>query len=133
MNIFASFMINIGQKIKEVIEIRGMAKTELARRMNMTSSNVHKIFMRKTIDTGLLMRLSVLLEHNFFRYYSENESKKEMVHLQMSEPDENSHYYEKLKEKFTFEIEALSKEIKYLREINELLRERLNKPKSHER
>ena len=64
--------IHIGEKIKEIIEKRGMGKSELARRLNMSSTNVHKIFKRETIDTGLLENISLLLEHNFFDYYVSN-------------------------------------------------------------
>ena len=36
----------------------------------MSPTNVHKIFKRETIDTGLLQKISDVLEYNFFIYYS---------------------------------------------------------------
>lgn len=59
---------HIGQKVKEILEKRGMSKAELGRKLSMTSTNVHKIFKRESIDTKLLENLSILLEHNFFAY-----------------------------------------------------------------
>lgn len=72
MNNFVPMPIHIGQKIKEITEKRGIAKAELGRRLNMSSTNVHKIFKRESIDTNLLENLSILLEHNFFAYYVED-------------------------------------------------------------
>jgi transcriptional regulator with XRE-family HTH domain len=62
-------LIHIGEKIKEVTEARGISKAELGRRLNMTSTNVHKIFKRESIDTSLLKNLSNVLEHDFFTYF----------------------------------------------------------------
>lgn len=129
MNIFALIMIHIGQKIREVVEKKGMAKTELARRMNMTSSNVHKIFARKTIDTGLLMKLSEILEHDFFSYYPKYLIEKEPAISQFNEADETGIYQETIKKNYDAKIEALAKEINYLKEINKMLREKLQRVK----
>lgn len=60
----------IGQIIKDIIERRGMTKTELGKRLNMSPTNVHKIFKRNTIDTGLLQKISEVLEYDFFSYYT---------------------------------------------------------------
>lgn len=129
MNIFALVMIHIGQKIKEVVEKKGMAKTELARRMNMTSSNVHKIFARKTIDTGLLMKLSEILEHDFFSYYPKYLVENEPAISQINEADETRPYQETLKKNYEAKIEALIKEVNYLKEINKMLREKMERMK----
>lgn len=129
MNIFALTMIHIGQKIKEVVEKKGMAKTELARRMNMTSSNVHKIFTRKTIDTGLLTKLSEILEHDFFSYYPKHLLENESSIKQLNDPDENKLYNETVKRNYEAKIETLTKEVSYLKEINKMLKEKLEKAK----
>lgn len=125
MNIFAFIMIHIGQKIKNIVEKKGMAKTELARRMNMTSSNVHKIFTRKTIDTGLLIKLSEILEYDFFKYYPKYITEKETAITLLNDTNENPGYYETLKKNYETKIETLIKEINYLKEINQMLKEKL--------
>ncbi len=61
--------IFIGKIIKEVTERRGISKSELGRRLNMSPTNVHKIFKRETIDTGLLQNISEVLEYDFFAHY----------------------------------------------------------------
>jgi transcriptional regulator with XRE-family HTH domain len=61
--------VHIGKQIKEVFEKRGYTVAEFARRINMSRENVYSIFKRKTIDTGLLLNISKVLEHDFFVLY----------------------------------------------------------------
>jgi len=49
--------IYIGKIIKEVFEDSGLSINELASRINNTRQNLYGIFERRTIDTGLLLRL----------------------------------------------------------------------------
>jgi transcriptional regulator with XRE-family HTH domain len=46
-----------------------MSKAEMARRLNMSAANVHKIFRRDTIDITLLCKISQLLNYDFLRLY----------------------------------------------------------------
>lgn len=62
--------VHIGGKIKKVFKKRGMTVSELGRRINKSRENVYSIFRRKTVDTGLLQKISEVLEHDFFHYYS---------------------------------------------------------------
>jgi hypothetical protein len=64
--------IHIGQKIKEVFDTKGISVTEFARRINKSRENMYSIFSRKTIDTGLLLAISQVLEFDFFRLYSKS-------------------------------------------------------------
>ncbi|MFY7669392.1 MAG: helix-turn-helix domain-containing protein [Crocinitomicaceae bacterium] len=64
--------IHIGQKIKEVFDTKGISVTEFARRINKSRENMYSIFSRKTIDTGLLLAISRVLEFDFFRLYSKS-------------------------------------------------------------
>ena len=104
-------MKHIGQKIKEIVEKRGITKSELARRMNMTSTNVHKIFKRETIDTGLLKKISMILEHDFFQYYLEHDA--EYVSNVVS--DSTTHYKTKKETHIPSVIEELQKENQLLK------------------
>jgi hypothetical protein len=83
-------MTNIGSKIRGVVEKKGMTVSEFGRRINKSRENVYSIFKRKTIDTGLLVTISKVLEHDFFQYYTsmpadiqklkdENQTLKEMI------------------------------------------------------
>ena len=40
-----------------------------ARNLCCERSNVYDIFKRRSIDTQMLLRISNILGHNFFRYY----------------------------------------------------------------
>jgi plasmid maintenance system antidote protein VapI len=62
--------IHVGKLIKNRLQETGMTKSEFARRINKTSQNVYDIFERKTIDTGLLLKISKILDFNFFERYS---------------------------------------------------------------
>jgi len=62
--------IIIGSKIKQVFDKKGMSVSEFGRRINKSRENVYSIFRRRTIDTGLLQKISTVLEHDFFQYYT---------------------------------------------------------------
>ena len=64
--------IHIGQRIKEVFDTKGITVTEFARRINKSRENIYSIFSRKTIDTGLLLTISKVLDYDFFELFSRN-------------------------------------------------------------
>jgi len=64
--------IHIGEQIKIVFETKGISVTEFARRINKSRENMYSIFSRKTIDSGLLLAISRVLEFDFFKLYSKN-------------------------------------------------------------
>lgn len=59
----------IGPIIKEVFEKSGLKMNDLAKKIGTVRQNIYKIFDRKSIDTDLLMKLSEVLQHDFFQYY----------------------------------------------------------------
>ena len=59
--------IHIGQQVKLILETKGISVTEFARRINKSRENVYSIFTRKSIDTGLLSKISEVLEYDFFK------------------------------------------------------------------
>lgn len=61
---------HIGEQIKEVLEKKGLSVTEFSKRINKSRENCYSIFARKTIDTGLLQQISVVLEYDFFEQFS---------------------------------------------------------------
>ena len=62
--------IHIGNKIKQIAAKKGMNGAELSRRINTSRSNLYHIYERKTIDTGLLEKISQILDHDFFQYFT---------------------------------------------------------------
>jgi hypothetical protein len=62
--------IHIGSRIKAVVESTGLSAIEFAKKINRSRDVAYKIFARETVDTGLLQKISLVLEHDFFSYYS---------------------------------------------------------------
>lgn len=62
--------IHIGNLIKEKLRQQERSNAWLARKLFMDSSNVSKMLKRSYIDTDLLLRISLILEEDFFLYYS---------------------------------------------------------------
>ncbi len=60
--------MHIGQRIRQVYDAqpRQCSAGWLAARLHTDRTNVYNIFQRHDIDTGLLRRLSQILNHDFF-------------------------------------------------------------------
>lgn len=65
-------MIHIGKRIEAVLRDRERTVAWFARKLYCNRQNVYDIFKRESIDTTLLQRISVILEHNFFRDLSDH-------------------------------------------------------------
>ena len=63
--------LHIGSLIKAELERQERTVSWFARKLCCDRSNVYKIFRRTTIDTELLLRVSKILDYNFFELYSE--------------------------------------------------------------
>lgn len=61
-------LMHIGSHIREVFDNgpKTWTVTWFARELNCDRRNVYNIFARHSIDTELLMRISKILQHNFF-------------------------------------------------------------------
>jgi transcriptional regulator with XRE-family HTH domain len=107
--------IEIGQKIKEVFDSRHMKLTDFADELGTVRQNVYRIFRKRHLDTELLIRISQVLDHNFFQYYSgapeENLKQEEMKRLS-------------LEAEYQRQLESSKKEIDYLRKIIKLMEEK---------
>lgn len=64
-------MIHIGQIIEKVIHNQERSITWFSKKLYCDRTNVYSIFKRQSIDTELLLRISKILNHNFFDYYTE--------------------------------------------------------------
>lgn len=61
--------VAIGPKIQEVFERRNIRLSDFADNLGTVRQNVYRIFKKKDLDTGLLTKVSEVLNHNFFHYY----------------------------------------------------------------
>ncbi|HEY5919070.1 MAG TPA: helix-turn-helix transcriptional regulator [Chryseolinea sp.] len=106
--------IEIGQKIKEIFDARNMKLTEFADELGTVRQNVYRIFKKRHVDTGLLLKISQVLNHNFFQYYVEQPGGvDEKMRVLRTETDD-----------FQKQLELSRKEIDYLRKIIKLMEEK---------
>lgn len=107
--------VEIGQKIKEVFDNRHMKLTDFADELGTVRQNVYRIFRKRHLDTGLLVKISQVLDHNFFQYYLTPVSETEDEKLNTIKRELTD--YEK-------QLELSKKEIDYLRKIIKLMEEK---------
>lgn len=69
----------IGQIIEQVLRDKGISVTDFARQINTNRNNIYNIFDRETIDTGLLLRISIVLQYNFFAHYMDMIEKQDNI------------------------------------------------------
>ncbi len=62
-------MLHIGSCIQTELKRQERSVSWFARKLNCDRSNIYNIFLRNTIDTELLMRICIILNHNFFIDY----------------------------------------------------------------
>lgn len=104
--------VEIGPKIKEVFDHRQMKLTDFADELGTVRQNVYRIFRKRHLDTGLLLRISQVLNHDFFQYYSSEPA-------QTGKSDNRSSETE-----YQRQLELSRKEIDYLRRIIKLMEEK---------
>ena len=109
--------VEIGHKIKEVFDRQNIKLTDFADELGTVRQNVYRIFKKRHLDTGLLLKISQVLNHNFFQYYvtpSENGTlDSEQVKKLILEKTETAQ-----------QLELAKKEIEYLRKIIKLMEEK---------
>ena len=64
-------MIHIGNIIKKQFEEQAISVSLFAKQLCCDRTNIYSIFNRERIDTELLKKISIALNHDFFKYYSE--------------------------------------------------------------
>lgn len=108
-------VIEIGEKIKEVFDHRNMKLTVFADELGTVRQNVYRIFKKRHVDTGLLLKISQVLNHNFFQYYvtRPDDLEDEKIKFLRSETSD----YQK-------QLDLSRKEIDYLRKIIKLMEEK---------
>ena len=64
--------LHIGQLIADELCKQERSRAWLAKKINCERSNIYDIVKRESIDTQLLMKISVALNHDFFKYYCDS-------------------------------------------------------------
>lgn len=62
--------IHIGQAIRRRLDESGHSVVWFARQLSVSRSNVYILFEKRSIDTNILLRISLLLDFDFFSLYS---------------------------------------------------------------
>ena len=62
--------MHIGQAIKNRLREMGKSVVSFSRELPCSRANVYLIFDKSAIDTELLMRISLLLDYDFFELYT---------------------------------------------------------------
>jgi transcriptional regulator with XRE-family HTH domain len=103
--------VEIGPRVQDIFESRNMKLSDLADKLGTVRQNVYRIFKKKDLDTGLLIKISEVLNHNFFHYYKT--------------PDQvNDHPLDKELAEAKAQLELAKKEIDYLKKIIHLMEEK---------
>ena len=79
MGLFVT-MKPIGILIKEELEKQERSITWFARKLSCDRSNIYRLFQKESIDTNLLVRISILLGKDFFSDLSDYVKEKEQLH-----------------------------------------------------
>ena len=127
-----NLMVHIGNKVKAVLKEKGLSISEFARRINTSRENIYGIFKRPTLDTGQLLKINEVLEHDFFQYFSSK--------VAVGSLNEDSGLYKSSLSKTKLiqiiksmqqeldaaksNLELTKKEIEYLKKINHLLEDK---------
>jgi transcriptional regulator with XRE-family HTH domain len=123
--------IIIGQKIKEVVIARGMKINEFAKQINMVRQNAYKIFAKQKIDTNLLIRISEILDYDFFQYIQPNLSnqKTQLIDNELVNKSQfNEEAYQTLYQrcqKLENELQLARQENNYLKKIIDLMEDKV--------
>lgn len=62
----------IGLLIKEELLRQERGITWFARKLACDRSNIYRLFEKESIDTGLLLRISLVLQRDFFHEYTQH-------------------------------------------------------------
>lgn len=64
--------MHVGKLIKQKMEEQGRTVVWLSRQLSCCRTNVYKIYEKESIDTNLLMRISKVLDYDFFGHISQD-------------------------------------------------------------
>lgn len=65
-------MVHIGLLIEQELRRQRRSVSWFAKELYCDRTNVYKLFRKESLDTMLLYRISVVLSHDFFKYYTDD-------------------------------------------------------------
>lgn len=65
-------MVHIGNLIRQELSGQRRSVSWLAHELYTDRSNMYRILKKADLDTALLRRISVVLHHDFFKYFSDD-------------------------------------------------------------
>ena len=68
--------MHIGEIIKAELKRQGKTVVWLAEELSYSRTNIYKIFSKSSIDTAVLCRISLALQIDFFKIYSDEMNEK---------------------------------------------------------
>ena len=114
---------HLGQKVKEVAESKGYSQSALGKKINLSKPGVASMYKRSGIDTDLLIKLTEVLEYDFFAHVYEHKSlikfKQEelsVYSVQIEQLKGEKHYLEKLVSK---NDQIIDLQFKHIAELEE--------------
>lgn len=69
---YLQMKIHLGKEIRQRLDENKKTVVWFSRQLNCSRTNVYKIFEKEHLDTGLLARISTILERDFFALLSED-------------------------------------------------------------
>jgi len=112
--------VHIGNEIRRYVWKYKPSITMLAEALGLHIGSISRIYRQASIQTSQLKTISEHLNYDFFAVYSASLSLKKVESIAPEEVKKTE--CEKLLEEKIAEVEALKKEMAYVKEINELLR-----------
>lgn len=109
--------VHIGKIIKDQIHDQRIRPSEFAKMLGIAPLGVSRIFHKQHIHSKLLVKISEVLKHDFFRYYSAGAGSSEQMKTQNDECQKKNSQLE-------LEVEKLKIENDYLKQMNKLLMEK---------
>ncbi|MBQ5957747.1 MAG: XRE family transcriptional regulator [Bacteroidales bacterium] len=70
MEVTQGNVIHIGQLIQEQLKKDQRSVGWLSRQIPCSRNHVYKLFKRPSLDAELLLRISIVMQFNFFQYYT---------------------------------------------------------------
>jgi hypothetical protein len=102
-----------------------MKLTDFADELGTVRQNVYRIFRKRHLDTGLLLKISQVLNHNFFEYYVSHPG---TGHENLSPSRNETQEFQRQLELSRKEVDYLRKIIKLMEEKTELIRQMEHQP-----
>lgn len=109
--------IHIGKEVKKVMWDKKYSATNLAKALGLHLGSISRIYAYKSMQTEMLKKICIYLEHDFFALYTIDLNFKKEVIDTTSETEKSLAESKK-------EVEEQKKEISYLKEINQFLRKK---------